>query len=321
MTPPAALPGGSGPGSRLAAGGGAKGTVAARGAPGSASPRRGDALGSALLHGVDFTSAPSSRKQIVVAVGRPCRGGVRLARIERIADLAGFDAFLARPGPWLSVFDLPFGLPREFILAQGWPEDFARVAGIVAAMGRPALRERFAAYCNARPAGRKFAHRATDGPAGSSPSMKWVNPPVAWMYETAVPRLLAAGVDIPGLAHGDPSRVALEGYPGLLARSFGRLSYKSDERSRQVPAHEAVRCRLVDALREGGLRLGVAVEMDDDQARAMVAEPSADALDAALCLSAAGWAWQRRSTGFGLPAAIDRLEGWIVGAQPEPRGP
>jgi hypothetical protein len=60
--------------------------------------------------------------------------------------------------------------------------------------------------------------------------------------------------------------------------------------------------------------------MDDDQARAMVAEPSADALDAALCLSAAGWAWQRRSTGFGLPAAIDPLEGWIVGAQPEPRG-
>src|SRR5690606_27710942 len=258
----------------------------------------------ALLHGIDFTSSPSRRKQIVVASGRPGDGGLRLERMERIVDLTGFDAFLARPGPWLGVFDLPFGLPREFILAQGWPQDFARVAALVAAAGRPALRERFAAYCDARPAGRKFAHRATDRPAGSSPSMKWVNPPVAWMYETAVPRLLAAGVHIPALARGDPARVALEGYPGLRARSLGRLPYKSDERSRQDPAHAAVRQRLVDALREGGLRLGVAVGMNDDQARAMVAEPSADALDAALCLSAAGWAWQRRADGFGLPAGV-----------------
>lgn len=277
-----------------------------------------DVLAPARLHGIDFTSAPSSRKPIVVATGRASGPGLRLERIERIPDFPGFDAFLARPGPWLGVFDLPFGLPREFILAQGWPEDFAAVAGIVAAMGRPALRERFVAYCSPRPAGRKFAHRATDRPAGSSPSMKWVNPPVAWMYESAVPRLLAAGLSMPALAPGDPLRVALEGYPGLLARSFGRLPYKSDERSRQLAAHADVRRRLVDALRQGGLRLGVAVEMDDRQADAMVAEPSADALDAALCLSAAGWAWRRRSRRFGLPADVDPLEGWIVGAEPHP---
>lgn len=277
-------------------------------------PAADDPLEPALLHGVDFTSAPSRRKPIVVASGRPRGRGLRLERIERIADLVGFDAFLARPGPWLGVLDLPFGLPRAFIEAQGWPPDFVRVAAIVAAAGRPALRERFVAYCDARPAGRKFAHRATDRPAGSSPSMKWVNPPVAWMYETAVPRLLAAGVHIPALAPGDPSRVALEGYPGLLARSFGRLSYKSDERSRQSAAHEAVRRRLVDGLRQGTLRLGVPVAMDDAQARELIAEPSADALDAALCLSAAGWAWRRRSARFGLPDDVDPLEGWIVGA-------
>ena len=293
----------------------------AAGAAGSADASRalaaapGDVLESAWLHGIDFTCAPSRRKQIVIASAR-AGAGLRLERIERIADLAGFEAFLARPGPWLGVFDLPFGLPREFILAQGWPADFAGVAAIVAASGRPALRERFAAYCDARPAGRKFAHRATDRPAGSSPSMKWVNPPVAWMYETAVPRLLAAGVHMPALASGDPSRVALEGYPGLLARSFGRLPYKSDERSRQSPGHAAARQRLVDALRDGDLRLGTAVTVDDDQARTMVAEPSADTLDAALCLSAAGWAWQRRASGFGLPADVDPLEGWIVGARP-----
>jgi hypothetical protein len=279
-----------------------------------ASPRAHDPLARALLHGVDFTSSPSRRKPIVVASGRPHGRGVRLERIERIPDLAGFEAFLARPGPWLGVFDLPFGLPREFVLDQGWPPDHAAVAAVVAAAGRPALRARFAAYCDARPAGRKFARRATDGPAGSSPSMKWVNPPVAWMYEAGVPRLLAAGVDMPALARGDPSRVALEGYPGLLARSFGRISYKSDERARQSPERESARRRLVEALRAGRLRLGVAVEMDDERADGMAAEPSADALDAALCLSAAGWAWRRRARRFGLPDAVDPLEGWIGGA-------
>jgi hypothetical protein len=280
-----------------------------------------------VLHGIDFTSSPSRRKPIVVASGRPGGGGVRLERLERIPDLAGFDAFLARPGPWLGVFDLPFGLPRAFIEGQGWPRDYARVAAIVAGQGRPALRRRFVAWCDARPPGRKFAHRATDRPAGSSPSMKWVNPPVAWMYETAVPRLLAAGVHMPALAPGDPARVALEGYPGLLARSFGRLSYKSDGRARQLPAHEAVRRRLVDGLRAGQLRLGVAVSMDDDHAAELVAESSADGLDAAMCLSADGGAWQRRARGFGLPEDVDPLEGWIVGADadadpsPAARGP
>ena len=48
--------------------------------------------------------------------------------------------------------------------------------------------------------------------------MKWVNPPVAYMLHAGVPLLLDAGVHLPGLHAGDPARVALEAYPGLLAR-------------------------------------------------------------------------------------------------------
>ena len=69
-----------------------------------------------------------------------------------------------------------------------------------AGLSRAEIRAQFAAFCNARPAGGKFAHRATDLPAGSSPSMKWVNPPVAFMLHAGVPRLLEAGVAAAGTA-------------------------------------------------------------------------------------------------------------------------
>src|SRR5690606_983805 len=95
----------------------AAGAAVAGAAVAGAAVALGDPLAGALLHGVDFTSAPSRRKPIVVASGRPHANGLRLERIERIVDLAGFEAFLARPGPWLGVFDLPFGLPRPFIEA------------------------------------------------------------------------------------------------------------------------------------------------------------------------------------------------------------
>ncbi len=51
-------------------------------------------------------------------------------------------------------------------------------------------------------------------------SMKWVNPPVAFMLHAGVPLLLDAGVHLPGHHPGDASRVALEAYPGLLAREL-----------------------------------------------------------------------------------------------------
>ena len=81
--------------------------------------------------------------------------------------------------------------------------------------------------------------------------MKWVNPPVAYMLHAGVPLLVGAGVHLPAVMHraGDPQRVALEGYPGLLAREvLGRRPYKSDDRARQTPERQTARARLVAAL-------------------------------------------------------------------------
>ena len=46
---------------------------------------------------------------------------------------------------------------------------------------------------------------------------------------------------------------------------------------------------------------------------ALAADASGDELDAVLCLVQAAWA-AAREPGYGLPAQIDPLEGWIVSA-------
>ena len=271
-----------------------------------------------LLAGIDFTSRPTARKPITVALGRLQEGVVRLDRVEEHASFDSFLAWLQSPGPWLGAFDFPFGLPRELVLALGWPTPWLPLMRHYAALSREQIRETFAAFCNARPVGNKFAHRACDGPAGSSPSMKWVNPPVAYMLHAGVPLLIEAGVELPGLHAGDAGRVALEGYPGLLAREvLGARSYKSDDKAKQTPERLIARKDLIEALEQGRTRLGVRLRLSHAQRDALVADASGDRLDAVLCLLQAAWA--STQPGYGLPRNIDPLEGWIVTALPGPR--
>jgi len=271
------------------------------------------------LLGCDFSSSPSTRKNIVLASGRLCGQRVQLLKTERFSTLDSWQQRLSQ-GPWLGGFDLPFGLPRELIDTLGWPTDWLACVQHFAAQSRADLRQQFKAFCDARPAGQKFAHRATDRPAGSSPSMKWVNPPVAWMMHAGVPRLLAVGAWLP--AHqpnpdctvSGAGRVALEAYPGLLARELlgGSTSYKSDDPARQTLERQQARRHMLDALAAGHTRLDLQLELTPAQAEALVADASGDALDAVLCLVQAAWAGQRGA--YGLPAHVDPLEGWITSA-------
>ena len=143
--------------------------------------------------------------------------------------------------------------------------------------------------------------------------MKWVNPPVAYMLHAGVPLLIDAGVHLPGLHRGDETRVALEGYPGLLARELlGARSYKSDTKAKQTPERLIARKDLIDALEQGRTRLGLRLRLSHAQRDALVADASGDKLDAVLCMLQAAWA--SAQPGFGLPAKIDPIEGWIVTA-------
>ena len=265
------------------------------------------------LLGLDFTSAPTRRKPITLAQGHRVGGLLRLDGVEALPTLDAFSASLQRPGPWLGVFDLPFGLPRELVQALGWPLEWLPLMRHYATLSRAEIRATFAAFCASRPAGAKFAHRRCDGPAGSSPSMKWVNPPVAYMLHAGVPRLIDAGVTLAPLHAGDPGRVALEGYPGLLARELiGARSYKSDERARQTPERLIARKDIVEALEQGRTRLGLRLKLRHAQHDDLVADASGDRLDAVLCLVQAAWA--STQPGHGMPPRLDSLEGWIVSA-------
>jgi hypothetical protein len=263
--------------------------------------------------GVDFTSRPTKRKPITVAIGEFDRGVLRLTRIDEHTSFELFSAWLKRPGSWTGAFDLPFGLPRELVQALGWPVQWLPLMQHYAALSREEIRDTFAAFCNARPVGGKFAHRACDGPAGSSPSMKWVNPPVAYMLHAGVPLLIASGVHLPGLHDGDTTRVALEGYPGLLAREvLNNRSYKSDDKAKQTPERLIARKDVLDALEQGRTRLGLRLRLSHALRDDLVADASGDRLDAVLCMLQAAWA--SGQPGYGLPSQMDKLEGWIVTA-------
>ena len=271
-----------------------------------------------LVLGCDFSSSPSIRKTTVLAWGSWRSGRVVLDHLAHCDSLAGFSQALHTPGPWVGGFDLPFGLPRELVSQLGWPTNWLACMQHYAHLSRDDIRDAFAAFCNARPVGGKFAHRATDIPAGSSPSMKWVNPPVAFMMHAGIPLMLEAGLHFPGLHEGDTTRVALEAYPGLWAkRVLGKRSYKNDAAAKQTPERLIARKDLLHALVWGHDALPARLKLTDAQQDQLVADASGDSLDAVLCMVQAAWAEQQYRQGdalYGLPAAMDPLEGWIINA-------
>lgn len=267
--------------------------------------------------GCDFSSRPQARKPIVIALGRLQGTRVRLNELHPFDQLKDWGAWLARPGDWVGGFDLPFGLPRALVEHLGWPTDWPACMDHYAALSREQIRSAFKAFCDARPVGQKMAHRATDGPAGSSPSMKWVNPPVAYMLHAGVPWLRRAGLHVPGLQDGDTRRVALEAYPGLLARELiGKTSYKSDDKARQTPERWVARSSLLQRLELGQTRLGLRLQVSNALREQLLNDAQGDALDAVLCMVQAAWALQQHGAGHprhGLPD-FDGLEGWIASA-------
>ena len=275
-----------------------------------------------MLVGCDFSSSPSKRKPIVIALGSLKQGRVQLQELLRFETLDAWAQWIAKPADWVGGFDLPFGLPRELVETLKWPTDWLACMGHYASLSRDDIRQQFKVFCDARPVGHKFAHRQTDEPAGSSPSMKWVNPPVAFMMHAGVPRLIAAGVTLPGMYAPPPGtsgfkRIGLEAYPGLLARELiGNQSYKSDDKAKQTPERLIARKQLLQALEVGQTRLGLRLKLTHAQHDSLVADASGDGLDAVLCMVQAAWAFAQHSVGhgcYGLPL-FDSLEGWIVSA-------
>jgi hypothetical protein len=281
---------------------------------------------SAMVFGVDFSSAPSSKKPITAAVGQlvTTQHQAAIYKMQRVIPLHSFSEFhdfLHQPGPWLAGFDLPFSLPRPLIEHYGWPSEWPEFIDWYGNQSRESLRQAFKEFCNARPVGQKYVYRKTDRPAGSSPAMRWTNPPVAWMLHAGAPMLKAAGLFLPGLykraagavgaaGAAGAQRVGLEAYPGFTARKVTRASYKSDDKTKHTAERQAARQEILAALCQGTAGLSVRLQITPHWKAKLVGDGSGDLMDAAICALQAAHA--ALLPNFGFPQDLDTLEGWIA---------
>lgn len=260
--------------------------------------------------GIDFTSRPRRRKPITclhcVLDGDVLRAG----QLEEWPSFEGFEQALRAPGPWIAGIDFPFGQARKFIETIGWPRNWAAYVDYAHALGRKEFRQALDAYRAPRPAGDKEHRRRTDIAAGSISPQKLYGVPVGLMFFEGAPRLREASVTIPYLQEGDPERIVVEAYPGVLARRLiNRRSYKHDTKKKQTADQHAARRGIFTKIARGGLRDSYGLEVEASPI--LCDDPTGDQLDALLCAIQAAWAWRNRENGFGAPASVDPLEGWI----------
>jgi hypothetical protein len=135
------------------------------------------------------------------------------------------------------------------------------------------------------------------------------------MYFEGLWRLVRAGITLPRLRLGDPSRLAVEAYPALLAHELiGPRSYKNAADDGRLIARKD----LLGGLELGRTRLGLRVAMTAAWRDRILDDASGDRLDALLCLVQAAWA--AGLPDGGLPQEVDPVEGWIVTAGFRPTG-
>jgi len=268
------------------------------------------------IYGIDFTSSPSKRKPITCL---ECELSGSTLTAGTLLEWPGFDDFedaLQKPGSWIAGIDFPFGQARRFIETIGWPDTWEGYVKHAASLGREGFVDALNAYRRVRAAGDKEHKRMTDKRAHSISPQKLYGVPVGKMFYEGAPRLLEAGVMIPGLQIGDPRRIVVEAYPGVLARALiGRKSYKNDSRRKQTPALHKAREEILDKIKQGALKQHYDLKIAAPSS--LADDPAGDSLDALLCAIQAAFAWQRRDHGYGEPPNSDPLEGWIADPLPE----
>ena len=263
------------------------------------------------IYGIDFTSRPSRRKPLTCVECELIGDTLNAKTLHEWSRFEDFEALVASPGPWIAGLDFPFGQSRKFIENIGWPKTWGGYVDYVSRLSREGFRKELDAYRAERAVGDKEHRRATDIAAGSISPQKLYGVPVGLMFFKGAPRLRAANVTVPGLQAGDPDRIAVEAYPGALARRLvGKQSYKQDMKQKQTSDQREAREQILEAVQSDVLLDGYGLQVKTDLQ--LASDPSGDQLDALLCAIQAGWAWLRNSTGYGTPANMDPLEGWIA---------
>jgi hypothetical protein len=206
--------------------------------------------------------------------------------------------------------DFPFGLPQEFVVAQGWRPDWAGYASQAVAMPFANFRDAIERFRAGRPDGQKQPGRRVDRLARSQSPLTTVRTPVANMFHAGVRWLIDAPADVlPFRAMGAPTTV-VEAYPALIARRLvAGNKYKDGKTSQTREVRDTMLCRI----RRGDLReeFGFDVRLADSLEKLCLVDDHGDVLDSVLCAMQAAWAFTQHDLGWGIPEEIDK-EGWIT---------
>jgi hypothetical protein len=233
------------------------------------------------IYGLDFTSAPTGRKPLVAVECTLEDRGLRVEGAEVLDGFEGFERFLESGGPWVCGMDCPFGQPRPFVEALGWPSSWEGYVRTVSRLSREEFEDTIKGHIAGRPKGRKYHYRLADRRSGSSSAMMLFRVPVGKMFYQ------------------------------------GKRSYKSDERKKQTPVRRVAREDLLEGLGSEALEeaYGFVVEINAAWREGLAQDPMADTLDSILCAVQAAWAYTKRDESWGVPEECDRDEGWILDPQ------
>ncbi len=269
---------------------------------------------SALIYGVDFTSAPSKRKPITCAQARLQTGCLTIQTLDIWSQWEEFDAFLHRSGKWIAGFDFPFGLPDRFIRNIGWPTAWADYIDHIQTLGKRGFEYALNEYRLGRAAGDREHLRATDRLVGAISPQKLYGVPVAKMLFAGTARLLGAPVDVWPLRMKRYDATAIEVYPGYLVRRLcGRIPYKHDQPVNNADERGSNRRRILHEVTQSKLISGngLKVCIDDAIAQQCIDDHRGDCLDAVLAaIHAATFALNPIDTAA-LPQEAVITEGWI----------
>ena len=266
------------------------------------------------IYGLDFTSAPGRRKPLIALRCTLSDGVLRVDDSEKMTDLAGFETFLEKPGPWVCGMDFPFGQPGDLVAALGWRRSWEGYVDEVSRLSKREFENLIRADMAQRPPGSKWRYRLADRRSGSSSAMMLFRVPVGKMFYRGAPRLLASNVRVEPCRRNCDPRVAVEAYPAVVARRFlGRSAYKRDGVP-DTPERRSARETLLSGLVSEALleAYGFTVEINDSWREKFVGDPSADALDSLLCAVQAAWSYTQKDEGWGVPPECDADEGWIL---------
>lgn len=274
------------------------------------------------LFGLDFTSAPTSRKPITLARCEFDSNVLILRELLALPAFKQFETFLNTDGPWLAAMDFPLSLPHSWLKEMNWPTDWAASITFIRQLSLAEFCQEINKYCLGKSAGEKHHFRPIDRIAGACSPMTVHYTPVGRMFYQGAFRLLDSGVHILPFMLGQPldlsaDRIVVEGYPALIARQLSPCqAYKYENNSgspEQRRNRDFARKEMIQKLSSNFLEseFGFTVDLNGFQSE-LFEDSSGDRLDAFFCAMQAAWAYTQRDNHFGIPQTETACEGWIT---------